>query len=305
MAIARTQSKSIPSSPQAALSLPDLQVVLALVRGRTLAEAAARLGADPSTVFRSLQRIEKGLGQRLFERSRAGYLPSEPAAEAARHAERIEAELEGARSALAGPADAVAGRVKLSTTDAVMRGLVLPLLPALAQAHPQLRLEVRTGNELVSLTRRDADLALRATRKPPEHVVGRHLGTMRFVVAAAAGSKPKRVRNVEALAALPWVAPDEALPDHPSVQWRRRRLPKVQPRLLVDGITGVADAIAAGAGIGIVPRFVLEADARRLQALTEPLEACESELWLLAHPESRHLRRIATVYQALVEGISL
>lgn len=305
MSIARTQSKSTVRAPLPALSLPDLQVVLALVRGRTLAEAAARLGADPSTVFRSLQRIEKGLGQRLFERSRAGYLPSEPAAEAARHAERIEAELEAARSALAGPAEAVAGRVKLSTTDAVMRGLVLPLLPGLAQAHPQLRLEVRTGNELVSLTRRDADLALRATRKPPEHVVGRHLGTMRFVVAAAAGSRPKRVRSVEALADWPWIAPDEALPDHPSVQWRRRRLPKVQPQLLVDGITGVADAVAAGAGIGIVPRFVLESDARRLQALSEPLEGCESELWLLAHPESRHLRRIATVYQALVEGISL
>jgi DNA-binding transcriptional LysR family regulator len=306
MPIARTQAKSATPSPSQALSLGDMEVVLALVRGRTLAEAAARLGADPSTVFRSLQRIEKALGQRLFERGRAGYLPSEPAAEVAKHAERIEAELEAARSALSGPADAVTGRVKLSTTDSVMRGLVLPLLPALAKAHPQLRVEVRTGNELVSLTRRDADLALRATRKPPEHVVGRHLGTMRFVVAASAKrATPSRARGgTAALAAQDWIAPDEALPDHPSVQWRRRHLPKLQPRLLVDGITGVADAIAAGVGIGIVPVFVAEADTR-LKPISDPLEGCESELWILAHPESRHLRRIATVYQALVEGIAL
>jgi DNA-binding transcriptional LysR family regulator len=48
------------------------------VRGATLAEAARRLEADASTVFRSVQRIEKSLGQRLFERSRLGYLPTEP-----------------------------------------------------------------------------------------------------------------------------------------------------------------------------------------------------------------------------------
>ena len=303
MTIAQTQLKTPRSGPP--LSLADMEVVLALVRGRTLAEAAARLGADPSTVFRSLQRIEKGLGHRLFERSRNGYLPSEPAAEVARHAERIEAELEGARMALSGPADAVTGRVKLSTTDAVMRGLVLPLLPALSRAHPLLQLEVRTGNDLVSLTRRDADLALRATRKPPEHVVGRHLGTVQFVVAAAgARAQALRKQGIAALAQRDWIAPDEALPEHPSVKWRRRQFPRLQPRLMVDGITGVADAIAAGAGIGIVPRFLMAAD-RRLKPVSDVLEDCGSELWLLAHPESRHLRRIATVYQVLAEGIAL
>lgn len=301
--------KIAPTQPQApsarALSLPDLQVVLALVRGGTLAEAAARLGADPSTVFRSVQRIERNLGQRLFERSRSGYLPSEPAVEVARHAERIEAELEGARSALAGATDAVAGRVRLSTTDAVLRGLVLPLLPALARAHPQLQVEVRTGNELVSLTRRDADLALRATRKPPQHVVGRHLGTIGFVVAAAAkGTRGTRRRTLDDLAASDWVAPDEALPEHPSVLWRKRRFPRLQPRVLVDGITDVAEAIVAGAGIGIVPHFLVEADAR-LQPVSGLLDDCDSDLWLLAHPESRHLRRIAAVYQGLVDGIRL
>jgi DNA-binding transcriptional LysR family regulator len=55
---------------QHALTAADLQVLLALVRGGTLAEAASRLDADASTVFRSVQRMEKHLGQRLFERSR-------------------------------------------------------------------------------------------------------------------------------------------------------------------------------------------------------------------------------------------
>ncbi|MBK0391540.1 LysR family transcriptional regulator [Ramlibacter algicola] len=288
--IARTQYQ-----PTAA----DLQVVLALVRGGTLAEAAARSGSDPSTVFRALQRIERELGHRLFERTRQGYLATDTALEVARHAERIEAELEAARAAATGAAGTVTGRVRLTTTDSVLRGLVLPTLPALVREHPLLQLEVQANNALLNLTKRDADVALRATPRPPEHLVGRDLGQIRFVVAGLRGSRTQR-----ALEAQDWIAPDEAMPEHPSVRWRKRAYPKLAPRVLADGIVGVVDAIRSGAGIGVVPQFMLEVEPQ-LKALTDPLEGCESTLWLLAHPESRHLRRIAAVYQHLADTIRL
>ena len=125
------------------LTAYDLQTLLALVRGATLAEAARRLGADASTVFRSVQRIEKSLGQRLFERSRLGYLPTEPMLGLVQHAERIEAELEAARASAQRPHEGVAGRVRLTTTDAVLRGLVLPSLKPLLAQHPLLQLDLR------------------------------------------------------------------------------------------------------------------------------------------------------------------
>lgn len=281
------------------LTAADLQVVLALVRGGTLAEAAVRARSDPSTVFRALQRLEKNLGQRLFERGRGGYLPSDTAIEVAGHAERAEAELEAARSAVTGAAGAVTGRVRLTTTDSVLRGLVLPGLPALARAHPLLQLELQAHNALLNLTKRDADIALRATPKPPDHLVGRELGQIRFVVAGLRGA-----RSRAALADSDWVAPDESMPEHPSVRWRRRVYPRLLPRFLVDGIVGVVDAIRSGAGIGVVPMFMLGVEPQ-LKPLTDALEGCESTLWLLAHPESRHLRRIATVYQHLADTVQL
>ena len=292
--------KASIASAQTEMTAADLQVVLALVRGGTLADAAQRSGSDASTVFRALQRLEKRLGQRLFERTRQGYLPTEVAGEVARHAERVEAELEAARAVVRGASAQVSGRVRLTTTDSVLRGLVLPCLPALARTHPQLELELRATNELVILSQRDADLALRATPKPPEHLVGRALGTIRFAVCGLRSSRRTRLPLDE----RDWIAPDEAMPDHPSVRWRRRNLPKVAPRHLVDGIVGVVDAIRAGLGVGIVPVFMLEAEPQ-LQALVPPLEGCESTLWLLAHPESRHLRRIAAVYQHLADSIRL
>jgi DNA-binding transcriptional LysR family regulator len=294
--------KSVIAKTQYALSAGDLELLLALVRGRTLAQAAQRLGADTSTVFRGLQRIEKQLGQRLFERGRGGYLPGEAMQAIAVHAERIEAELEAARGAAQRPSDAVSGRVRLSTTDSVLRGLVLPALGALAARHPALQLELRSGNELVSLTQRDADLALRATPQPPQHLVGRHLGTIRFVACVAKAMPASQRRRP--LAAHDWIAPDEAMPEHPTVRWRRKAWPKVAPRYLVDGIVGVVDAIKCGLGAGAVPLFMLEHEPQ-LVPLGDPLEGCQSELWLLAHPESRHLRRIAAAYQHLAETVRL
>jgi DNA-binding transcriptional LysR family regulator len=294
------------ASTQYTLTASDLETLLALVRGGNLAEAAARLGADASTVFRGVQRIEKRLGQRLFERSRRGYLPTDAMLHMARHAERIEMELEAARAAVRKPHEEVAGRVRLTTTDSVLRGLVLPGLAALAARHPLLQLELRAGNELASLSRRDADLALRATPKPPDHLIGRRLGTIRFVVCTARSEKAGRraARSVPALEALDWIAPDEAMPEHPTVRWRRKLYPRLEPRHLVDGIVGVVDAIKAGLGAGAVPLFML-AHEPALQAVSEPLDGCASELWLLAHPESRHLRRIAAAYDHFAQGIHL
>lgn len=294
--------KSAIAKPQYRLSAADLEVLLALARGGTLALAAQRLGADASTVFRHVQRIEKGLGQRLFERTRSGYLPGESMVEIAAHAERIESELEAARGAAARSPGTLTGRVRVSTTDSVLRGLVFPQLASFSAKHPGVQLELRASNELVSLTKRDADIALRATPRPPQHLVGRHLGTIRFVPCA--GKAMPAADRRRPLEALPWIAFDESMPEHPTVRWRRKTLPRVTPRHLVDGIVAVVDAIRAGLGVGAVPLFMLEGE-RDLVPLSDPLETCESQLWLLAHPESRHLGRIAAVYQHFAENVRL
>lgn len=168
----------------------DLALVLALTRAPTLADAATRLGVDTSTVFRSLQRIERRLGQRLFERDRGGYRASDLALQLAGHAERIEGELEAARSHLAEGVDRVSGLVRLTTTDTLLYGLVMPMLGDLLAQHPNLRFDLDASNELASLTRRDADLALRD--EAPARASGRSTsgyGSRRRLCASRSGAR--------------------------------------------------------------------------------------------------------------------
>lgn len=292
--IAKTQYRISPG---------DLEVTLALVRGGTLAAAGERLGVNASTVFRSLQRIERNLGRSLFERTRTGYVATEVATNLAEHAERLDSALEAARSSLEASPAQVSGSVRITTTDTVLHGLVAPSLYSLQATHPLLEFELHTGNELASLTRRDADIAVRATKRPPQHLVGKHVGPIRVAIYAAKGSRRPKLADPD-LGKCDWIAPDEALPEHPSVVWRKRAYPKVTARYKVNSILSVLELVSLGMGVGVVPLFLGEKRSDVVR-LTDPIDECETDLWLLTHPESRHLRRIGSVYTHLAQTMKM
>lgn len=75
-------------------------------------------------------------------------------------------------------------------------------------------------------------------------------------------------------------------------------------QLFVSVIQPTKQGIVAGVGIGIVPLF-LARSRDDLVALSDPLDECETQLWLLTHPESRRLRRISVVAAHLANAIAL
>ncbi|HVL76880.1 MAG TPA: LysR family transcriptional regulator [Noviherbaspirillum sp.] len=284
------------------LSSADLELLLALVRGGTLAAAGSRLGVDGSTVFRGLQRIERGLGKALFERTRSGYHAGELALELAQHAERLEAELEAARSRFQTTPEQVAGQVRITTTDTILHGLVAPALGSLRERHPLLEFELETSNELANLSRRDADIAVRAAHNPPEHLVGRSLGPIRVALFAP---RKSRIRSLdEAVSSAAWIAPDDALPDHPSVRWRRRHFPKITPVYRVSSILSAMECVELGLGVAVLPLF-LAGPRRGVRQISDEIEESTTQLWLLSHPEGRYLRRVSTALEHLAGRIRL
>lgn len=288
---------------QSALDLPDLELVLALHRGRTLAGAAERLKVDASTVFRSIKRIEKDLGELLFERSRQGYAATELGLELAGYAERIEAQLEGAREAALNTSSEPSGTLRITTTDSVMQAVLLPAMARFAQVYPRIELELVVSNALANLSHRDADIAIRATKQPPEHLVGVKLGRLE---AAVYGSKAylEAHRDVPDYRDMDWIALDATLPDHPSQRWRRLRHPKVAPRYRMNSVLSVAGAVVNGMGVGVVP-LMLFRDNPLVEIVDGPIAELETELWALAHPDARHLQRMKVMFEFLRGALGL
>lgn len=295
--------KASYAKAQYALKLADLELLLALARGRTLAGAAERLKVDTSTVFRSIRRLEKELGELLFDRSRQGYLPTELGRELAAHAERIESQLQEARETAFKSGSEPAGVLRITTTDTILHGLLLPLLGRFTQAYPKIDLELIAANALADLSRRDADVAIRATRKPPQHLVGSRLGTLSSAVFASHAYLGRHAQALQ-LDQADWITLDESLADHPSVRWRRQHYPKVRPRFHCNSVLSVAGAVVSGLGVGVAPLFLLR-DHPQVRVVDGPLPELETDLWMLAHPDIRHLQRVKLLFAFLRDNLAL
>ncbi|WLI45938.1 LysR family transcriptional regulator [Pseudomonas beijingensis] len=278
------------------LDYPDLSLILALVRGGSLARAARLLQVDVSTVFRSVRRLEAALGQPLFEKSRSGYLPTSLAQALAEQAERAEQALEAARVGVEQGGEVISGTVRLTCSDSVLQALLLPALARFMPAYPALSLELSTSNDFANLSRRDADIALRLTRAPPEHLVGRNLGYVTFRICA--GATYLRSANADDLAAMTWIAPDDFLPDHPTVAWRRQHLPGVVPAYRCNSMLSVTELVRAGLGVAALPDFLID-ENQGLMPLGEPLVGYDTALWLLTRPDCRALRSVVTLFDEL------
>src|SRR5882724_8921932 len=80
----------------------DFRFVLAIVRGGTVSAAARQLGVDHATVIRRVDRLERHLSAKLFDRRKTGYLLTEAGQRVADSAEAMESTIVANQEAVGG-----------------------------------------------------------------------------------------------------------------------------------------------------------------------------------------------------------
>lgn len=280
----------------------DLRYIRAAGTAGTLAAAAERLGVHASTVFRRLGQIEQRLGVRLFERHHDGLGLTPAGEEALTLADRMGGEVEELERRLAGRDTQPSGSVRLTTTDTLLHGVLGPVLTTFRRQYPEIRLELVTGNPFLSLSRRDADVALRPTASPPETLVGRRIAPVATAIYATSAYLAEASSTAE-LAEFDWIVPDDSLAHLGSARWLHRHQPDLLPIARCNSVAGMQVLARSGAGVAPLPCFLGDADPQ-LARVHAPLPEAEVGLWLLTHRDLRRVARIRALLDCLYTELS-
>lgn len=268
----------------------DLRYVLAVSRSGTLSRAAESLSASHTTVGRRVRAIEEALGVRLFDATPDGFVATAAGRDLTDVAERMEAEVHALQGRVLGRDERLEGGLRVATMDLLFR-IHHDAFMSFSTRYPSVELTVVASDAKVSLTRREADVALRMTNAPPEHLVGRKVGRVDFAVY---GSKAlvARIGEGAPLEAFPWLGWDERL----NMQWHDDFLAQKAPGARIVMRMGfssllIHDAVTAGIGV----HFLACADGDADLALTRlaPVEpAFSQDVWALTLPDLRHTSRV-------------
>lgn len=285
--------------PARTLAWDDFRLIAAVAETRNLPAAAARLGIDHSTVFRRLRQVEALLGTPLFERHRAGYTLTPAGEEMAALAARVDEDITAVTRRLSGSLPVPSGEVRLATSDSLLMELLMPMLARFRHANPAIRLDVVTGNAALNLSRRDADVAVRATDNPPDTLVGRRAARIAWALYGSVMAPPPHDPEAEA----DWVCLGDNLAGLQVVRHARAMVPPERLAGRFDTVLGLAQAVAAGVGVGHLPCFIGDLWPT-LTRLAPPRPEYASDLWLLTHPDLRHTPRVRALMDSLAAQIA-
>ncbi len=283
----------------------NLRFFLAVARGGGLSAAARALGCDASTVQRRMLSFEQSLGVRLFERRARGYELTPVGEELLAATERLELDVLSISRAIAGRDEEPSGSVRFTTVDAYTSFLLRPHLASFHARYPRIDLEVLVGHELRSLTRREADVALRPGASPSEPgVIARRVCTSAVAVYASQTylATYGRPRAPGELAAHSLVCGSAALAHVAFAQVLRERVPSARVVLQSDSVLVQLDAVAQGFGVAALPCYLADVEPA-LVRLFDPEPELGIPMWLVIHSDLRRSARVRALVDHLYESL--
>lgn len=276
----------------------------AVLREGSLSKAARALGLTQPTAGRHIAELEAALGTGpLFTRSARGLQPTESALGLVPHAETMAAAAAALVRSASAPADSVGGIVRISVSDVVGAEVLPPILTALHTRHPELILELLLTNTSTDLLRRDADLAIRMTEPRQQALLVQYVGRIRLGFYAHR-SYLERTAPIERTADLARHAIIGFDRDTAST----RALEAVWPdlpafALRTDNQLAQIAMVRAGFGIGVLQDPIAIRDPA-LEPVLPDLFTAHLPVWIAMHEDLRATRRIRTVFDALVQGMT-
>ena len=284
----------------------DLSLFLSLAQHGMLAHAAADAGIHHSTAFRRLGELEERIGVRLFNRNAGNYSLSAAGERILPFAQRLRKQHLAFETGLLNLDKSLSGQVRATTSDGLASHYLGPHLAGFRAAYPEIEVELVVDNQMLDLSERVVDVAIRPAKKLEGQMVGRKAGDMGYTLYA---SKEYLARHPRINANDPDFNGHEvigyaaAVDYFSTAKWlnRHARAAKVAARSNQFGpMLGMAQA---GLGIAALPCVVGDATPGLMRVIPPP-EAMTTHLWLCTHPHIRSVARIRALLDFLHTSIA-
>jgi len=269
----------------------NARVFLAVARHGSLRAAGRALGLSQPTIGRRLAAFEAAFGgPALFDRLPEGLRINTAGAALIETAEQLEDAALALERRHAATSPALSGTVRVSVGEWAASFLAHHLAGTAGVALPAgITLELVETQQTANLARREADLALRHHRPESGDLYITKAGVFACAVYRRIGAEREA-----------WVTYTEEQAHYPTARWVQERLRESGSGVALRASTMPMQsaAIRAGAGCGVLPCFIGDADPL-LERLTSPVAEIAAEYWIIVH---RDLRRTACV-RAVIDWI--
>lgn len=274
-------------------SWDDLQFFLAVARTGQLSAAARKLRTNHATVSRRIDRLEQALTTKLFERNPRGYVLTAAGEKLVERAEAMEREAADVESEVSGGSTSVSGVVRISTLEGFGNFFLADRLPGLAQSAPSLSIELLIIQQILSLSRREADVSvtLSTTRNDSHHYEKITLYRLFLYGTRDYLERHPPVRTKSDIAGHRIIGYIEDMIFTPGLDYHREILPGVRAFYQSSSIHAQLAATLKGLGLCVMPHFMARHYPDLIPVIPKEVHL-ERHYWCIAHRDTANAPRI-------------
>ncbi|CAG9243984.1 LysR family transcriptional regulator [Paraburkholderia unamae] len=279
-----------------------LTLLVEILDAGNLSEAARRLKMSRANVSYHLNHLEKSIGLQLVRRTTRRVEPTEIGLKLYEHGRAIQNALLAARESVSTLGQSLQGRVRLSVPSGYGQLVMSDWLIQFKRLYPGIVLDVMFENRVEDLLRDEVDIAVRVMHEPPQNLVARDMGPVKYIACACTewAGKHGMPQTLEDLARAPVITA--------TVVGRQLRLAGylgeerhevlLEPSIISENFLFLRQSILAGLGVGIVPDYVMHDDIRQGAAVTSldawRLSIFGTHMYMLYMPNRHHTRAAST-----------
>ncbi len=282
----------------------DLRYFLTLSRTASFVSAANHLKVTHSTVARRISALEEALQTQLFLRTEKGCRLTPAGEKLLPFAEQLESTVINLEGCVSGKDSQLSGAVRIGAPDGLGNTLLAAYLSNFQKKHPSLEIELIAVPMYSSLAKREIDILITITKPTTGNIVARKLSDYRFGLFATAEYLETRpeIRSVEDLRGHSFVGYIEDLLYDQRLNMTEEYMSGLKTTFRSSTLLGQLQAVASGAGIGIIPYFIAAAEKSLVPVL--PANFVERTFWLQVNPDTRQLARVRATIDFITDRIS-